>query len=324
MKRSLFLILILAISIFTFSESFDIGDNKSFWQFDVVKSNPNFEDGYYQTNFTCYSESDFSYIFVENTLIGNKDKKLDKVLVDKIQKRFDDYFPVLSEYFGPPSDLDENGKFIILISDIRDWFFYDMEIQEGMEPILGYYWFAFNGMNNNDYLTMDFDQPEIDAYGTLLHEYFHNIYDNVNPEPVNVADRAVNEALAHFAIFLNGTMDEDAYCKWQFSILKKDISEGKFLNPFDGTHDYFDIVNPDTHHCYANGYFFMYYISEVVLKSESLKKRFFNTLIYEEINGTSAEKLNNALYQMGIIDNEKDFDRLFFDDYRKFITEYLK
>lgn len=312
---------LIIIANMVYSHDFHIGDQHTFWQFDVVKGSSDMEKGYYQSDFTCIREGEFTLVFLENNI---KDSQLpSEDYINRLFNRFEQIFPLLSEYFGPPSDLDENGKFIILLADIRDWFYYELPTTDDMAPIQGYYWFPFNGMNNNDYLTMDTVQPLIDSYGTLAHEYFHNVYDHMNPEPVDFTDRAVNEALAHYAIYLNGTIDKDSYVQWQFSILKKDLEKGKLLNPFIGKMDYFDIENPDLHHCYAAGYLFMYYVSEELIKDATLKREFFNTLIYEEINASSLDKLTNALWHVGVIDDEEDFYELYNKDFKEYLYKHF-
>ena len=322
MKKTIIIIIsILVITNLTYSQDFNIGDQHTFWQFDVVKGTPDMEKGYYQSDFTCIREGKHTLVFLENEI---KDSQLPtEDYINRLFKRFEQIFPILSEYFGPPSDLDENGKFIILMADIRDWFYHELPTTDDMASIQGYYWFPFNGMNNNDYLTMDTVQPLIDSYGTLAHEYFHNVYDHINPEPVNFTDRAVNEALAHYAIYLNGTIHKDSYVQWQFSILEKDLKEDKLLNPFTGEMNYFDIETPDLHHSYAAGYLFMYYVAEELIKDATRKRQFFNTLIYEEINGTSLQKIVNALWFAGIIEDEEDFHELYNKDFKEYLKDYF-
>ncbi|MDD5090678.1 MAG: hypothetical protein PHQ23_07145 [Candidatus Wallbacteria bacterium] len=297
------------------------GDTVSFWQFDPVKGGEVFENGYYQTDFVCRLKGEHSIIFVEKEL---KPKSVPPAgFAEKLRDRFDWLYPTLSNYFGPPSDLDANGRFIIAVADIRDWFYYSMEVTAGMEPILGIYWYPFNQKQKNDYLTMDSVQSDIEAYGTLAHEFFHNIYDSANPEPLKVPDRGVNEALANYALYLNGTIDIDKYFQWQVSILKKDLETGKLLDPFDGSHDYFDISNPDIHHCYAAGYHFVYYIANYIYDSPADRRDFFTRLIYEKPNATSREKLLNAMLGLNIIASEAEYTKYYNEKFRYHLLQIL-
>ncbi|MFA5479753.1 MAG: hypothetical protein WC337_06985 [Candidatus Muiribacteriota bacterium] len=321
-KRIQIILIISFLCLPTFSgQFFHYGDEHTFWQFDVVRGEKNLEDGYYLQNFTCVREGKHSYVFVENGLDSNAMPTTE--YVDALFQKFEEIYPIITEYFGPPSDLDNNERFIILISNIRDWFYYGMEVDEYTQPIQGYYWFQFNIMNKNDYLTMDSKQNLVDATGTMAHEYFHNIFDNVNPDPINFKDRAVNEALAHYAVYINRTLELDSYIQWQFSILKKDLVKGKLLDPFDGMMDYFDIKNPDLHHCYAAGFLFIHYIADEIIVDKYAKQDFFRKLIFENVNASSKDKLISAMYKTGLILDYEEFHNVYYNHFKKFLMRYF-
>ncbi|MDD2714271.1 MAG: hypothetical protein PHW04_00100 [Candidatus Wallbacteria bacterium] len=319
--KGIFLALLLVSAFNLAAKDYSIGTKESFWQFDPIKGADSMEAGYYQADFTCRKIGEHTIMFVEDKL-KPKDEPSPE-FIDKLCNRFDAIYPVFSDYFGQPTDLDHNGKFIILTAAIRDWFYYSMEVTADMKPILGYYWLPFNQRMQVDYLTMASVQPEIDAYGTMAHEFTHNIYDNANPEPVNFIDRAITESLAQYAIYLNGTLDQDSYFQWELSILKKDLVNGKMLNAFDGTHDYFDIGNSDTHHCYAVSYYFLHYVADYLLASREMKMEFFETLINEKVNDTSMNKMTNALIKMGLIKDAAGFNDFYFKNFKDFLFKYF-
>ncbi|MGM0607820.1 MAG: hypothetical protein ACQESP_05330 [Candidatus Muiribacteriota bacterium] len=324
MKHKIFtLLFIIILSSFLWAEPefFQYGDVHNFWQFDVFYGEENLEEGYYQKDFTCVRVGEHTYVFVENGL--PEDKIPTTSYINALFYQFEEIYPKLKEYFGEPSDLDRNNRFIILIANIRDWFYYGVEIKdEYTQPIQGYYWFKHNIINRNDFLTMDSKQDVTDAIGTMAHEFFHNIYDNVNPNPVDYTDRAVNEALAHYAVYINGTLNEDSYIQWQFSILKDDLKKGKLINPFMDTMDYFKIRNPELHHCYAAGFLFIHYIADHLIVDKYVKQNFFYRLIYEKVNALSEDKILRALIQLGIIQHPDEFYDLYFGDFKDWLYDY--
>jgi len=303
------------------ARDYNIGDIETFWQLDVLKAEKVLADGYYMADFQCIRKGKYSYVFLERALPDDKVPDID--FVDKLFVFFEQIYPKLTDYFGPPSDLDKNERFSILIADIRDWFYYDVNTKFEAQPIQGYYSFELNLKDKKDFLTMDVKQSIVDAYGTLANQYFKNIFENANPNPDIPKDRAIQEALAHISIFLAGTVDRDSYIQWQISILKKDLEKGKLLNPFDSTYDYLDIQNPDIHHCYAAGYFFMYYIINRILSDRHEKREFIYSLIYEKINSDSYTKIMNSLIKSRIILDERSFNIFYRNNFKEFLLEFL-
>jgi hypothetical protein len=317
---------IVAVTLLAFalpakaSQDFSVGQTHTFWQLDVIKAGTDPDNQFYQAGFTCVRRGARSYIFVQNDL--SSDVQPTEEYVELMFQHFESKSADIVHLFGEPSDVDGNQRFVVLLSQIRDWFYYNQNT-EGQIPIQGYMWPDFAKMNGNDYLTMATNAPTIDATGTLLHEFTHNIYDTINPTPASFQDRGLNEALANYTIRVNGTLEQDSYFAFQKETLTRDLTQGKLLNPFNAEINYLDPASEGFHHAYAAGYFFLQYLMDNYLQVRVKAPEFFRFLIHNLPNAPSQTKLAAALIEYGILENGQTFESFFYGEYRAWLESLL-
>ncbi|HEY5615726.1 MAG TPA: T9SS type A sorting domain-containing protein [Bacteroidota bacterium] len=199
--------------------TFDIGDpgpilGSGWWASDLSES-PTVE---YLVPSTCQAVGDNCYVFVENSLWGNR---VTQAAVDSILAAWEERTPadptkgiyrIDTETFGdPPNTLDNDPKIVILILDITDGlsggsyvagYFYSINQYQDGDPVLQghrsneaeiYYIDANPGdLNNPDGLTF--------AASTTAHEFQHMINWNYNKN----TDTFNNEACSEVASLVCG------------------------------------------------------------------------------------------------------------------------
>lgn len=315
----------MAATTIACADDYPVGTVRSFYQIDATKLASDPDHAFYQADFTCVRRGEHGYVFVQNNLPATA-APTDEY-VERVFQHFERMSTRVTDLYGPTTDVDQNGRFIILLAQIRDWTFYGDDAS-AQPPIQGYLWPDFVTMNGNDYLTMSSNAPGVDALGTLIHEFTHNIYDAANPTPAKAQDRGVTEAIANYAIEINGTLGEDTYFAYEREILREDVLAGTLLNAFDGTVNYFDPTLREFHHCYAAGYYFMKFLMDTELQSPTLSTRpeareFLRSLIEENPNASSLVKMEHTLRRFGILATDRSFTDFYNTEFRQYLTSLL-
>lgn len=188
-----FIFLLLAVLLFNSCGSLFLPDQR------VREFNVRDTDGsWYSIDAKLKAHSESTIIYVE------KGEDVDKDTIELMLEEFDSHiYPLVSEYYGPPADLDENGRVIILLLDIADGY-----MTEGDPFIAGY----FDGTdmimdpksNGGEILYVD-TNPGLENIGGLLstvaHEYQHlvnfcewNVFGN--PAGYTSVETWINEGLS--------------------------------------------------------------------------------------------------------------------------------
>ncbi|AHC14216.1 hypothetical protein [Salinispira pacifica] len=130
----------------------------------------NIDNSFYTIKARLKAHSESAIIYVE------KGEDVDKSLIQTMLEEFDsEILPLVTEHYGPPADLDENGRVILLLLDIKDGYKF-----EGDPFIAGYFDGTDLIMNPNsnggEILYIDTD-PGLENLGgilsTVAHEYQH-------------------------------------------------------------------------------------------------------------------------------------------------------
>ncbi len=151
-----------------------------------------------------------TFVYVESSQWGVRVGQSD---VDRVLVAFDQTTPegsvspgegiarIIESRFGPPSDIDEDGRVHILILDIRDGY------QEAGSYVSGYYTShdqtRLYGSNQRDLIYIDCnpaDPGSNNVLGTVAHEYQHLVHHRQD------ADESVfvNEGLSEYSTYLCG------------------------------------------------------------------------------------------------------------------------
>ena len=185
-----------------------VGDSRTFWAVDFVKSEENQEIIYYQTEAVLEAIGEHSYIYVEKANIS----KVSNKAIAGLKSGFDEpIYPTTTEVFGDPPDVDGDLHIVILVLDIRDGFsgsgqpfvagYYDSYNQYPNDTQMGNKVLGNSNETDMFYVDMDpADPASSQTLGTIAHEFQHMIHWNYDP----FEDVWLNEGLADLAIFLNG------------------------------------------------------------------------------------------------------------------------
>ena len=149
-------------------------------------------------------------VYVEAAQWGTR---VDETDVDRVLEAFEQATPpgsvspgegisrIIDTRFGPPSDVDGDGRVHILILDIRDWY------QGAGSYVSGYYTShdqtGLFGSNHRDLLYIDSYPANAsgnEVLGTVAHEYQHLVHHRQDPDE----SFFVNEGLSEFASHLCG------------------------------------------------------------------------------------------------------------------------
>lgn len=172
--------------------SFSIGETKTFWAVDE------YNGLYYTVTAQLKKIGNYSYVFVEDG------QYISPGTINSITDEFDNkIYPLDTNYFGSPPNIDGNQKIVILLLDIKDAHNY---ISYYPPSVLGY----FNPMDQMYYKYSNrLDMIYIDTYtlitkktwaATLIHEFQHLIHYNYDVDE----DAFINEGLSGYAEFLGG------------------------------------------------------------------------------------------------------------------------
>lgn len=132
--------------------------------------------------------SDNLAIYLQNS------QKVSAYALNKLAQEFDYYYTSMTNIYGTHSDIDGNGKIIILLMDIN--------VNKGAgSQVLGYFNpMDMHGYNEGEILYMDISNANNktdNAIGTIIHEFQHLInYSYVMSGARNEMDSWLNEALS--------------------------------------------------------------------------------------------------------------------------------
>ena len=152
----------------------------------------------------------------------------------KLAQEFDYHYTSMTNIYGTHSDIDANGKIIILLMDIN-------KTKGGSSQVLGYFNPSdMHGNNKGEILYMDLSNANNNtdkAIGTIIHEFQHLInYSYVISGERNEMSSWLNEALSEStSILFNKTTAESRinefnkinyYCFYTWNAPKQEISNG--------------------------------------------------------------------------------------------------
>ena len=175
--------------------------------------------------------------------------------LNKLAQEFDYYYTSMTNIYGTHSDIDGNGKIIILLMDIN-------VNKEAGSQVLGYFNpMDMHGYNEGEILYMDISNANNktdNAIGTIIHEFQHLInYSYVMSGARNEMDSWLNEALSEStSILFNKATAESRinefnkinyYCFYTWDIPTNISNNGK----------------PNTHVNYPSASVFMHWLYKI-------------------------------------------------------------
>ncbi|MFW9992409.1 MAG: hypothetical protein ACFFD4_10205 [Candidatus Odinarchaeota archaeon] len=190
--------------------TYNMGDNETFWVADdylIDYVAENWAVSMYEVTAEVVSITTHAYIFKDPTVSVSDTK------INTLAATFEStLYPVETEFFGAPPDIDSNGRIIILILDIKDANYYGHSSQW----IAGYFWslHTYYPSGNPSDLTYYSEYKEIIHIDyrsfaenidqdTVAHEYQHLLHFNSDNEETAWLD----EGCAVLAEYLCGYTD---------------------------------------------------------------------------------------------------------------------
>ena len=161
-------------------------------------------------------------------------KNISAYALNKLSQEFDCYYTSMTNIYGTHSDIDANGKIIILLMDIN-------KTKGGSSQVLGYFNPSdMHGNNKGEILYMDLINANDNtdkAIGTIIHEFQHLInYSYVISGERNEMSSWLNEALSEStSILFNKTTAESRitefnninyYCFYTWYAPKQRVTNG--------------------------------------------------------------------------------------------------
>lgn len=161
-------------------------------------------------------------------------KNISTYALNKLAQEFDCYYTSMTNIYGTHSDIDANGKIIILLMDIN-------KTKGGSSQVLGYFNPSdMHGNNKGEILYMDLINANDNtdkAIGTIIHEFQHLInYSYVIGGERNEMSSWLNEALSEStSILFNKTTAESRinefnkinyYCFYTWNAPKQRVTNG--------------------------------------------------------------------------------------------------
>ena len=236
------------------SVQYNVGDTKTFWVANFITQS------YYSFTATLKSSGTKS-----NVWVNLSDYNMSTTDANKITAEFDsNIYTKITNIFGLPSDVDNNGKVNILCYDIQDGFSGSGGYISGYFDPNDLYANNYQNPNSNDmevfyidtYPTMGIDSTKdvTQCYGTLAHEFQHMVSYNENVFIENTNEGLpswLDEGLAEAARQVyTGQVLQPRIDYYNYSA---DITNGTSLLKWDGT-----LEN------YSLSYLFMEYLKEQV------------------------------------------------------------
>ena len=189
-----------SLKTITTNNTYTLGYTRSFWVNNLSANLNNPETAFYQVPATLEAISNFSYIFVANSYISSSTENLANYLASTFNTIYHKEVP----FFGTPSDVDNNGKIIVLLYPITGFAgvvgYFDPldEYQPSSDPtnITHYSNYAdlvdINVCSPSGCPTLIYSTTAAD---TLAHEFKHLIEFHMNPNQ----DVWLDEGLAVYA-----------------------------------------------------------------------------------------------------------------------------
>ncbi len=151
--------------------------------------------------------SDNLAIYMQTTFFTSYKENISSYALNKLAQEFDYYYTSMTNIYGTHSDIDANGKIIILLMDIN-------KTKGSGNQVLGYFNPSdMHGNNKGEILYMDISNANNktdNAIGTIIHEFQHLInYSYVISGERNEMSSWLNEALSEStSILFNKTTAE--------------------------------------------------------------------------------------------------------------------
>ena len=199
MKKILCLICLFSISFYScsvrnyLSSKSDLNEDRVFYGQMINKVQ---NAGWFNVNANLVRNKEHLAIYVQTKF--HKDYKGEQNVslyaLNKLAQEFDYYYTSMTNIYGTHSDIDGNGKIIILLMDIN--------VNKGAgSQVLGYFNpMDMHGYNEGEILYMDISNANNktdNAIGTIIHEFQHLInYSYVMSGARNEMDSWLNEALS--------------------------------------------------------------------------------------------------------------------------------
>ena len=199
MKKILCLICLFSISFYScsvrnyLSSKSDLNEDIVFYGQMINKVQ---NAGWFNVNANLVRNTEHLAIYVQTKF--HKDYKGEQNVslyaLNKLAQEFDYYYTSMTNIYGTHSDIDGNGKIIILLMDIN--------VNKGAgSQVLGYFNpMDMHGYNEGEILYMDISNANNktdNAIGTIIHEFQHLInYSYVMSGARNEMDSWLNEALS--------------------------------------------------------------------------------------------------------------------------------
>ena len=178
--------------------------------------------------------SDNLAIYLQTTFFTSYKENISSYALNKLAQEFDYYYTSMTNIYGTHSDIDANGKIIILLMDIN-------KTKGGSSQVLGYFNPSdMHGNNKGEILYMDLINANDNtdkAIGTIIHEFQHLInYSYVISGERNEMSSWLNEALSEStSILFNKTTAESRinefnninyYCFYTWNAPKQRVTNG--------------------------------------------------------------------------------------------------
>ena len=178
--------------------------------------------------------SDNLAIYMQTTFFTSYKENISSYALNKLAQEFDYYYTSMTNIYGTHSDIDANGKIIILLMDIN-------KTKGSGNQVLGYFNPSdMHGNNKGEILYMDLSNANNNtdkAIGTIIHEFQHLInYSYVISGERNEMSSWLNEALSEStSILFNKTTAESRinefnninyYCFYTWNAPKQRVTNG--------------------------------------------------------------------------------------------------
>lgn len=191
MKKILCLICLFSVSFYScavrnyLSSKSDLNEDRVFYAQMIDNGNIY---GWFNIPAHLLKVSDNLAIYLQNG------KNISAYALNKLAQEFDYYYTSMTNIYGTHSDIDANGKIIILLMDIN-------KTKGSVNQTLGYFSPSdMHGYNEGEILYMDISNANNktdNAIGTIIHEFQHLInYSYVMSGARNEMDSWLNEALS--------------------------------------------------------------------------------------------------------------------------------
>ncbi len=173
---------------------------RSFWAYDLSVMPPR----YVEVPATCRAAGPHSLIYVADDIWGDS---VDQGEVDDLLNGFEDETPadptkgiyeMTTGTFGPPSDIDNNGKVILFVLELKGYQGYQFDGFIRREDVLGGNYSNQAEMVYVDGVRNDLGSPYL--LGVISHEFFHMIHLNYDENE----DHWLDETLAESSMVLCG------------------------------------------------------------------------------------------------------------------------